>query len=385
MARAARACRSSPNGSMGRKKRGTPLLAATIAAASLLGVCAIPTVAGAAGSGAATPAVAAPNSGLGGYMAMDRPVTEVSAEWRIPTLSAARPGDAATWIGAQGAANTPFIQLGSTEFATKDAAGTLKMSYHLFWSDPAQGLEAVNIATLTHPGDLITFEMMQDSAGWNLVVKDHSSGFTRSTQVDYAAGQTYVLGEWYQEDPASALVTTTDEAYPDVSTVTFEHVQLDGHAPQVTLNDASALSTANGTNFVPTSLRNDAFSMVPATGAPEQYLADAAPLNTASLSVSELLQGLVHPTPTAAQALVLAESKALERFADQCATQKWPASDRAAVAAVVRDARSLQQQVTQWATSNGSTASLGQILAGANLGPDAATLRASLKLPPATS
>jgi Peptidase A4 family len=367
----------------GRKRR--TLFAATIASAALLYASAIPAVAGASGSSSSTPTVSAPNSGLGGYVAMDSPVTEISAEWRIPTLGTERPGEAATWIGAQGSANAPFIQLGSTEFADEDGAGAVKASYHLFWSDPAQALEAVNIATLKHPGDLITFTMTQDSAGWDLVVRDHLSGFTRSTQVDYAPGGTYAVGEWYQEDPASALVTTIDEPYPDISTVTLQNLQVNGEVPHLTLNDASVLSTQNGANLVPTPVRHGAFSMVPAKGAAEQYLADAVPVNTATFSVSELLQGVIDPSPTEERTLVLAEAKALQRFADQIATQKWPAADRASVARLVQDSRSLDTQVNQWIASNGSTASLGQVLTGSKLGADASALRAHLKLPPASS
>jgi len=123
---------------------------------------------------------------------LGRPVTEISAEWRIPTVVTSRPGEAATWIGAEGIGGLPFIQLGSTEFVV----GNHKAAYRLFWSDPAQAYNAVDIATLKRPGDLIMFEMIKSTDGWNVVVKDRTAGWTRSVDVQYQANEAYDTGEW---------------------------------------------------------------------------------------------------------------------------------------------------------------------------------------------
>jgi hypothetical protein len=274
--------------------------------------------------------------------------------------------------------------LGSTEYVVKNhAARSLKASYRLFWSDPAQAYRAVNIATLKHPGDLIMFEMIKNAGGWNLVVKDRSSGWTRSTDVHYEATETYTTSNWAQEDPASGgTVTSTDVPYADTSTVTLQHLRIDGHVPHLTLKDAAALSTPNGTYLVPTPVRDDEFSMVPAKGVARQYLADAELLNTSTLRVEQVLEGLTQPSATFERSLIVDEAKALGRFADQNKPQRYPPSDRALVLRVARDCESVQMQLNQWIASNGSMASLAQILSNIALGTDAAQLRARLGLPP---
>jgi len=67
---------------------------------------------------------------------------------------------------------------------------------------------------------------------------------------------------------------------------------------------------------------------------------------------------------------------------DQTEPQKYPASDRPLVLRVARDSKTVQMQLNQWITSNGSMTSLQQIMSSSALGDAAAQLRALLGLPP---
>jgi hypothetical protein len=330
------------------------------------------------------PMAFAPLTGFGGYVSEGGSTTEIRAEWRVPAaVVAAGPGSAVTWIGAQGTGGTgPFIQLGSYSDVYQQGSRPAAASYGLFWSDTAKDFHGVEIIGLEHAGDLIRFEMIKNSAGWKLVVKNLSFGWSRSLEIHYGAGQTFTQGEWLQEDPAAGQVTATDVPYADTSIVSFQHLRLNGRGPHLKFADAQALSTVSGTYLVPTHVRHDAFSLLPASGAARQFLADAEKLDSSLYhSVILFLPGS-HPSGRSQRVLVAEEAKSYGRFADQVTAQVWPVSDRALIRRFVQDDAILQRHLTQWMSSGGSSTELSRIFDKSALRGDDQRLRARLGLPP---
>jgi Peptidase A4 family len=359
----------------------------------VFGVVALSAIAGSVGvsqgRGAAEPvptsALAfAPITGFGGYNSHGD-VTQISAEWRVPTATNSTAlGASATWIGAQGVGSTgPFIQLGSYSDEYQQASHSPATSYGLFWSDVPKGFHEVGIVRLEHAGDLIRFEMTKNPAGWRLAVENLSAGWNRSLEVHYGADKTFTSGEWIQEDPAAARITSSDVPYADTSIVSFQHLRVDEHVPHLNFNDALALSTVEGTYLVPTHVRNDAFSLNPAVGAARQFLADAEKLDSSLYAAQVALLSSRHPSARSLRASTAATAKAYGQFADQVEAQLWPVADRGLIRHLTADNVVLQEHLNQWTRSGGSTATLTQVLDDLQLRSDDKRLRASLGLPPA--
>jgi Peptidase A4 family len=331
-----------------------------------------------------SPTAFAPVTGFGGYYSKGD-VTQLSAQWRVPTAAnAAGPGASVTWIGAQGVGSVePFIQLGSYSNVYQQASHAPVTSYGLFWSDTAKGFHAVGIVRLEHPGDLIQFQMTRNPAGWKLEVKNLSAKWTRSIEVHYGTGESFTHGEWIQEDPASARITSTDVPYANTSVVTFQHLRVDERVPHLEFEDALVLSTVDGTYLVPTRVRHDAFSLEPARGAARQFLADAENFDSSLYPATVLNLSASHPSARTQRTLVATMVKSYSRFGERIRTQPWPASDRAMIGRFARDNAVLALNLSQWIRSDGSTARLKRILGVNAFRSDDTQLRASLGLPPA--
>ncbi len=331
------------------------------------------------------PPLFAPPTGFGGYVWSGQ-LKEIGAEWRDPAVvSSAASSASVTWIGAQDANDSgPFIQLGTYAFVGPQHSD--RPSYGVFWSDTSQQFHAVPVVELKHPGDLISFEMIRDADGWELRVKNLSAGWSRSVEVHYGAAAAYDQGEWLQEDPADALVTTSDVPYADTSTVTFARLRVNGATPRLEFSDAQALSTISGIDLAPTHVHDDAFSLVPAEGAARQYLVDAERLNSALYPVDVLLVEGQGGARTVRASAVRTWSEACGRFAGELQAQHWPPADRAAVLRLGQDVRTLQAALLKLSNARHTTVSgLDKVFVDGDqaMHVDSSHVRSLLGLPPA--
>jgi hypothetical protein len=329
------------------------------------------------------PPLFAPPTGFGGYVWSGQ-LKEISAEWRVPAVvSSAASSASVTWIGAQDANDSgPFIQLGTYAFVGPQD----RPSYGVFWSDTSQQFHAVPVVELKHPGDVISFEMIRDAAGWELRVKNLSSGWSRSVEVHYGAGDAYDQGEWLQEDPADALVTSSDVPYADTSTITFARLRVNDAAPRLEFSDAQALSTTSGIDLAPTHVHDDAFSLVPAEGAALQYLVDAERLDSALYPVDVLLVEEHAGGRAVRPSAVRTWSVACGRFASALQAQYWPSADRAAVLKLVHDVRYRQAALLKLSNARDATVSaLENVFNDGDqaMHIDSSRVRSLLGLPPA--
>jgi hypothetical protein len=334
---------------------------------------------------ASSPVVFGPPTGFGGYTWSGN-LEEIRAEWRVPAVvGGAAFGTSVTWIGAQDRYDRgPFIQLGT--YAFLGGQKSVRPSYGVFWSDTARQYHAVRIVGLKHPGDLISFEMIRKATGWELKVEDLSSGWTRSVDVHYGAGDTYDQGEWLQEDPTDSLVTATDVPYADTSTITFQRLEVNGHEPRLEFSDAQALSTTSGVDLAPTHVQDDDFSLVPAQGAALQYLVDAERFDSALYPATVLLieqrSGDAQVRPSAVRTWSIASG----RFASELQAQSWPSSAQGAAQRLGEDLHDLQRTLLTLSTLRHVTISeLERVFAdrARDADVDASLVRTILGLPPA--
>lgn len=301
-----------------------------------------------------------------------------------------RPGWAVTWIGAQSHDDRgPFIQLGSYSYLLPPSTGKadpadLGPFYGIFWSDTERHFQAVPIVGLKHAGDLIAFQMKRNASGWRLTVHNQTFGWTRSLEVHYGAEGLYNQGEWLQEDPASAMVTTTDVPFADTSVVSFDRLRLNGKSPKLKYADAQALSTLAGTYLVPTRIRNDGFSLEPATGPARQYLADAEALDSRLYPLAEYFILGHRENGFSASRTEADATDSYVQFGDQLGAQVWPSADSTLVRQIEHNVTQLKSLPDIWGglAPPISPLSVQRILVPRNLRLDTNRLRAKLGLPP---
>jgi hypothetical protein len=189
-------------------------------------------------------------------------VTSVAASWTVPAIApASHPGQAGTWIGAEGpspAGRYPFIQVGTNEERIAGAGGGLR--YYAFWSDPVRGFHPQFLFTVA-PGDRIAARLAQiaDEGLWAVTIADRRSGRRASFLTTEDARQTFNQAEWLQEDITEAR-TGAAFPYPSLSPVRFTGVAVDGAAP--TGGDLySQWMSAGSATVAPTALRVGAFTL----------------------------------------------------------------------------------------------------------------------------
>ena len=214
-----------------------------------------------------------PSTGFGGYSSMGK-MHQISASWQVPRILAnSKPGVAATWIGAQTTYNNDFIQVGVNEFSYQFGAP----NYQLFWSDTAENFHPHLLGTV-HVGELIEASMTQDAAGWLLRLRNKSR-MIAVKQINYSAGVSFTVGEWIQENPAPAEVTSHDAPYPNIANPIFQRLEINGHAPVLRRSDGQVLIASSGAIRVPTLVHHDSFTFKAPKGAALQYLTDARRLD----------------------------------------------------------------------------------------------------------
>jgi hypothetical protein len=211
--------------------------------------------------------IGSPEYGFGGYQLYPiDPVTSVSATWIVPTIStSSSDGDASTWIGAQSESGA-FSQVGTVE--NRNPAND---QYYAFWSDTAKQFSPIYLLGV-QPGDSVKAVMTLKPEGWSLTLDDATSGKARTIQTKYGGDDEFNSCEWFQENPVYTQFDHTN--YPTLSTVAFRDMALNHDTPKFSFQDAQTLSTYNDTFFVPTHVRHNEFSLVPATGSALEFLTD---------------------------------------------------------------------------------------------------------------
>jgi Peptidase A4 family len=210
--------------------------------------------------------IGSPQYGFGGYQLYPgQPVASVSGQWTVPTIaSSSDEGDASTWIGAQ-ADNGAFAQVGTVENRLAHD------QYYAFWSSTAKQFIPINLLAVK-PGDDVKAHMAMTATGWALTLSDLTSGTSKTVNTKYGSNDTFNSCEWFQENPVYSQFVHTN--YPSLSTVGFHDMKLNDSIPQFNYADAQTLSTYNDTFYVPTHVRHDRFTLVPAAGSALTFLSD---------------------------------------------------------------------------------------------------------------
>jgi hypothetical protein len=276
------------------------------------------------------------------------PVTQISAQWKVPTILARSPkGSACTWIGAQ-LAGTAFIQLGTCEYYLPSTPPF----YEAFWSDRALGFHAQFLGTEL-AGDSFSALMRQTKQGWILEFKntDPLSHLKRTIKTSYGAGVHFDEAEWIQEDPGLSLNAPEYEPYPLMSSVAFHVLRLNMHPPQLSGQDRAALIAADGIFLVPTPVHGDAFTLATPHGPAAQFLRDLDSFILTSrpsqIQFGRLLESSHPTTASNMQPLITAD----ENLVSQMSKQEWPRSARTAVQGLIRLSQSQPRILQQWKNS----------------------------------
>jgi hypothetical protein len=228
-----------------------------------------------------SPKFAMPMTGFGGYTWRGS-VKQISAKWRVPAISIDSPtGSASTWIGAQGAKTSHFIQIGVVE----NRLNSHSTVYEAFWSDAKVGFTPQILGSVD-AGDLVFASMNRNKKGWDIKFVDPSRTLYQAAEIFFHAGSSFTHAEWIQEDPTQGNIVASDVAYPDIKNVQFQRLRANDHAPHLGLNDAKILITSNGNIRVPTSVRHDSFTFDSPKGAALQYLLNAKTLDVSSSAFS---------------------------------------------------------------------------------------------------
>jgi hypothetical protein len=271
-------------------------------------------------------------------------MSRISGQWAVPTITAgSSAGDASTWIGAEGSTGS-FVQVGTIENQFQSPRRT---QYFAFWSDTAKGYYPLRLIRV-NPGDTIVARMVKVRLGWKVAIDDVTSGTSGAAQTNYGRGSQFSTAQWFQENPVYSQFDHT--SYPSLSTVTIKNMKLDGAAPPLTYQDGETLSTENDTFLVPTRVRHDSFSLVPATGYALDFLQDvyiADELN--SEFFESATQGIEPGNPATNQYLAGVDFELSLLQADA-----WPRRVSGEVDSYVASQKHLESLVTQWLEASSS-------------------------------
>jgi hypothetical protein len=162
-----------------------------------------------------------------------------------------------------------------------------------------------------------------------------TGGQSAELVVPFGSNSLVNQGEWIQEDPTLNPPTSRDLPYPTISTVTFDHLEINGQIPRLDRARSQALSSPSGVDLVPTPVHDDSFSLVPASGAAAQFLADVTPYDDAATAFDRAL-GQWNDESVAMRLSVLQRfDLALGTFDSALEGQTWPKGARSALAALV--------------------------------------------------
>lgn len=324
--------------------------------------------------------IVVPFTGFGGYN-WTGTVTTIAAKWSVPKIASdSNLGGAATWIGVQNGVNNEFVQIGIDE----NDFGNEPVQYQAFWSDLQVGFSPKPFGEV-YPGDVISVSMSRTTKGWSLRFADVTRKLKGKAFVTFPSSVPFTQAEWIQEDPTDSTNTSQDIPYPELSSVSFHDLKVNGSTPALKLDDGQVLIAAGGTISVPTPVVNDSFSLTAPSGDALQYLDDEqyfdAALNQFDVQLAAWNSTSVVKETSDATSL----SEALKVDANSLATQKWPTSSRSAVAQLIQSDRLQLKNLTTWSTDDYNTH--GAAFAKFQLELDrnahlATALRSTLGLPP---
>jgi hypothetical protein len=223
----------------------------------------------------------APGVGSFGGYAMRADVASVGASWNVPRLlSLTRPGDAGTWIGAQGP--NRFVQVGTQEELIPRRGHPVAF-YDAWWADTVSHFLARHLFVV-RPRDRIDAYLAHDRGRWLVWIRDATSGRAARFLTREEGLGSFDSAEWVQERSPRA-------PYPRLSSVTFTRLRLNGSAPKSSRLLASWLSTGNGM-LGPTPFPADAFTLTAKAVTREgaQYLRFARPADVAGAQLSEAVR-----------------------------------------------------------------------------------------------
>ncbi len=286
--------------------------------------------------------IGAPQYGFGGYQYYPSdPVTSVSGEWNVPVIAASsNAGDASTWIGAQSVTGA-FAQIGTVEnqFA--------QSQYYAFWSTTAKGFLPQFVLPVS-PGDEVRASMTMGPRGWNLTLSDLTSRTSKTVHTAYGSRDAFNSCEWFQENPVYSQFVHT--SYPSFSTVSFHGLRANGAVPSLSYNEAQTLSTSNDSFFVPTRVRDDRFSLLPATGYALNFLTSEYLEEELGADFFESASQGIEPSTVLANSYIAGLGLDLPILK----SQTWPAPVSRAVKRYVRDEEHLESYMQRWMNeSNG--------------------------------
>jgi len=327
-----------------------------------------------------TPVYIAPLTGFAGYHWLGD-VHQISAQWRVPAIAAKTSvGHASTWIGAQGNGdNSPFIQVGVTE----DKGGPGDAFYEEFWSDTAVSFHPHPLGVVD-PGDLISASMTRENQGWSLTVDDQTSKTPVTKLIAYGVGASFTSGEWIQEDPTDSAQAAVDLPYPETSTVSFQRLMVNGQPPHLDLTDGQVLIAADGIILVPSTVRQDAFTLAPPTGVAATYLHDAAGLDAAVSAYSVEIASW-SSLPLATRTIDVQHlSAAYQTNASELKAQQWPRAARPDVLVLTNQLLRLVSDLRAWTAAGLQTKGNVYLTLRSDqeIAPVADKVRADLGLPP---
>jgi hypothetical protein len=227
--------------------------------------------------------------------------------------------------------------------------------------------------------------MSRTKKGWSLHFADLTRKLKGKAFVQMSRSVPFTQGEWIQEDPTSSTNTSQDIPYPQLSTLTFDHLMVNGVAPALNLRDGQVLISSGGSINVPTPVVNDAFSLRAPSGAALQYLDDEQHLD-AALNQFDVDLATWHTTAASKQSSEAASfSDAVASDADDLASQKWPTTSRKAIADLIQSDRLQLKNLTSWKKDQFNTrAASFATFQLERIRNDSLTdnLRATLNLPP---
>jgi hypothetical protein len=324
--------------------------------------------------------IVAPFTGFGGYNWSGK-VSTIGAQWRVPKIAGtSQPGYASTWIGVQNGVNNQFVQVGVIE----NDFGEGPDQYQAFWSDLAVGFSPQTFGEV-FPGDMVSVSMVRSDRGWSLRLVDKSRNLSGKSFVDMSRGTPFTQGEWIQEDPSPSTNTSQDLPYPQISDVEFQDLQVNGEAPKLSLNDGQVLIASDGTIRVPTSIRDDTFSLTAPTGAARQYLNDEQSIDAALSQFDERLASWNTASVTKETSVATAMSAALKANVQALTSQTWPAASRVAIAHLIQSDRIQLHNLKSWSEDGYVTKGLAFTLFQQELNRNSVlvdALRTTLGLPP---
>jgi Peptidase A4 family len=332
-------------------------------------------------AGAATPATFFPSTGFGGYRWWGGDVSQISAQWRVPTISEnSAAGSASTWIGAQNSnGGPPFIQLGTIE----NLDASMGPNFEAFWSDTAVGFHPKPLIPV-EPGDLVSAQMVDGAKGWTLTIRDFTRSMSQKITIGYGVGKQFTQGEWLQEDPTMGDVVTRDLPYPTISDTQFSSLLLNHAPPKLTLKNAQVLMADGGAIRVPSSVIADGFTYAAPQGAAREYLEGA---RTLDMSIATFQVGLLRwqkERHTQKEAIATGVAKAYGVFATNLSADAFPMAARASTKLLATRNRQIQKDFQAWQASGYSlgTGAFENLYRDMQLRPIATNVRSALGLPP---